>query len=187
MANVQHSSLTGAELHVPKTHKDSHVDGNDDIRDATAALKGIATAAQITKLDGIEALATADQSDAEIKTAIENATHLKIASTLELYNYGIIVPEGDNDNSGIRLNYEGYNRGATRFRDLIISDGKQANIIFVDGSSKQTTFSGPIIIPTSTPASAGAAGAAGQIAWDASYMYVCTATDTWKRTAIATW
>ncbi len=38
-----------------------------------------------------------------------------------------------------------------------------------------------------TPASAGATGNAGEIAWDASYIYICTATNTWKRVAIATW
>jgi hypothetical protein len=38
-----------------------------------------------------------------------------------------------------------------------------------------------------TPASAGAAGNAGDICWDADYIYVCTATNTWKRTAISTW
>jgi len=38
-----------------------------------------------------------------------------------------------------------------------------------------------------TPASASATGTQGQIAWDANYMYVCTATDTWKRAALSTW
>ncbi len=38
-----------------------------------------------------------------------------------------------------------------------------------------------------TPASAAAAGNAGDICWDDSYIYVCTATNTWKRTLIATW
>ena len=38
-----------------------------------------------------------------------------------------------------------------------------------------------------TPASASATGTAGEICWDANYIYVCTATNTWKRTAIATW
>lgn len=38
-----------------------------------------------------------------------------------------------------------------------------------------------------TPASAIAAGTAGDICWDASYIYVCVATDTWKRVGIATW
>jgi hypothetical protein len=38
-----------------------------------------------------------------------------------------------------------------------------------------------------TPASASATGAVGEICWDADYIYVCVATDTWKRAAIATW
>ena len=38
-----------------------------------------------------------------------------------------------------------------------------------------------------TPASATATGIKGQIVWDADYVYVCTATNVWKRTALATW
>jgi hypothetical protein len=38
-----------------------------------------------------------------------------------------------------------------------------------------------------TPASAAAAGNAGDICWDTGFIYVCTATNTWKRVAIATW
>ena len=38
-----------------------------------------------------------------------------------------------------------------------------------------------------TPASATATGDAGEICWDASYIYVCTATNTWKRAALSTW
>ena len=38
-----------------------------------------------------------------------------------------------------------------------------------------------------TPASATAAGNAGDICWDTSYVYVCTATNTWRRVAHGTW
>lgn len=38
-----------------------------------------------------------------------------------------------------------------------------------------------------TPASATAAGNIGDICWDTSYIYVCVAANTWKRTAISTW
>jgi hypothetical protein len=38
-----------------------------------------------------------------------------------------------------------------------------------------------------TPASAADTGAQGEISWDADYIYVCTATDTWKRAALSTW
>ena len=42
-------------------------------------------------------------------------------------------------------------------------------------------------LSTSTPASSSATGTTGTIVWDASYIYICTATNTWKRAAIATW
>ena len=38
-----------------------------------------------------------------------------------------------------------------------------------------------------TPASASATGDQGQICWDANYVYVCVATNTWKRAALSTW
>jgi hypothetical protein len=43
------------------------------------------------------------------------------------------------------------------------------------------------IATAKTPASATDTGVAGEICWDANYVYVCTATNTWKRTAISTW
>lgn len=51
-----------------------------------------------------------------------------------------------------------------------------------------TTLNGNIILSkTATPASATATGTAGTIVWDANYIYICTATNTWKRVAISTW
>jgi hypothetical protein len=38
-----------------------------------------------------------------------------------------------------------------------------------------------------TPASASAAGNAGDVCWDADYVYVCVATDSWKRVALGSW
>jgi len=38
-----------------------------------------------------------------------------------------------------------------------------------------------------TPASANAAGDKGEIAWDSDYVYVCVATNTWKRSSLSTW
>jgi hypothetical protein len=46
---------------------------------------------------------------------------------------------------------------------------------------------GFMITGTSAPASASATGTLGEIRMDASYIYICTATNTWKRVAIATW
>ena len=65
-------SLFESEL-VPEVaaHAASHTDGTDDIQNATASQKGLATAAQTTKLDGVEAGAAADQTGAEIKALYE--------------------------------------------------------------------------------------------------------------------
>lgn len=38
-----------------------------------------------------------------------------------------------------------------------------------------------------TPASASDTGTTGEICWDSNYIYVCTATNTWKRAALSTW
>ena len=42
-------------------------------------------------------------------------------------------------------------------------------------------------VSNGTPASSSATGTTGEIQWDANYIYVCTATNTWKRVAISTW
>jgi hypothetical protein len=42
-------------------------------------------------------------------------------------------------------------------------------------------------IDQATPASAGAAGVKGTIVYDGSFLYICSATNTWLKVAIATW
>ena len=37
------------------------------------------------------------------------------------------------------------------------------------------------------PSSASDTGTAGDIAYDSSYVYICVAKDTWKRSALSTW
>ncbi len=68
-------------------------------------------------------------------------------------------------------------------------DGNRKLTVNTDGIDVvgSITSTGPVIIPTFTPASASAAGTAGQIAWDANYIYVCIATNTWMRAELATW
>ena len=43
------------------------------------------------------------------------------------------------------------------------------------------------IVSSSTPSSATDTGTTGTIRWDSNYIYVCVATNTWKRVAISTW
>lgn len=55
-----------------------------------------------------------------------------------------------------------------------------------DGTTDVKSAKFLISAPT-VPATASSTGTAGQIAWDSGYIYVCTAANTWKRVAIATW
>lgn len=54
-----------------------------------------------------------------------------------------------------------------------------AGAAYIGGDIVETT--------TRTPASSAAAGTTGTYAWDSNYVYVCIATNTWKRVAISTW
>lgn len=62
------------------------------------------------------------------------------------------------------------------------------NAVIISSSDQSFKISSTVIHTLSaTPASATATGTVGTISWDASYIYICIATDTWKRVAIATW
>ena len=56
----------------------------------------------------------------------------------------------------------------------------------VTGPTGPTGATGLGLLPV-TPASASATGTQGTVVWDSGYIYVCVATNTWKRAAITTW
>lgn len=56
------------------------------------------------------------------------------------------------------------------------------------GSALLSLSGNTFVISTArTPASATATGTTGSVCWDADYIYICVAANTWKRSAIATW
>ena len=62
----------------------------------------------------------------------------------------------------------------------IVLPGSDSSITYING-----TLAAPQII--GVPANATANGIAGQLAFNSTHMYICVATNTWKRAAIATW
>lgn len=56
-----------------------------------------------------------------------------------------------------------------------------------NGSTGDGTISGQLRAVGTAPAATGSTGTAGDIRYDAGFIYICTATNTWKRAAIATW
>lgn len=49
------------------------------------------------------------------------------------------------------------------------------------------TLSKVVVSSVSAPANSSANGTAGEVRWDSSYVYVCIATNTWKRSALSSW
>jgi len=60
-------------------------------------------------------------------------------------------------------------------------------IAWITKSLGQSDWQNGAIHPGSTPSAADDTGVAGTITWDADYIYVAVATDTWERVGIATW
>jgi hypothetical protein len=54
-------------------------------------------------------------------------------------------------------------------------------------SGNLVVFGNTFINNSYVPALANSTGLAGQIVWNANYLYICIATDTWKRANISTW
>lgn len=69
--------------------------------------------------------------------------------------------------------------------DLVLRAGS-TNHGRMSSAGKFTTKSLLVSTPT-PPATAASTGTTGQIEWDANYVYVCVATNTWKRAALSTW
>jgi hypothetical protein len=62
-----------------------------------------------------------------------------------------------------------------------------ANVVATFSNSNVTIGGNLIVSNTYVPTANNSAGTAGQIAWDSGYVYICIATNTWKRANIATW
>ena len=74
------------------------------------------------------------------------------------------------------------------------SSGKDIHLTVAGYNKAEIREEGVVIIgdviriqSAKTPASASATGSQGQICWDSGNLYVCTATDTWKKVPILTW
>ena len=59
-------------------------------------------------------------------------------------------------------------------------------------NTKYLTLSGGVMtgalsLESSPPASSSATGITGEITWDNNYIYICVATNTWKRSQLTSW
>lgn len=57
----------------------------------------------------------------------------------------------------------------------------------VQGATSPTFTTSIILSSPSVPSSSTDTGTAGQVAWDANYVYICIATNTWKKALLSDW
>ena len=82
----------------------------------------------------------------------------------------------------------GANTYTTASNQIVLGSAAVTEIQFGQGSFLGNHKVNSINIKTAkTPASATDTGIAGDICWDANFIYTCVAANTWKRAAIATW
>jgi hypothetical protein len=94
---------------------------------------------------------------------------------------------------GARVGTQATENWATHFGTLLnlqtcaTGDALLRTRIRIDGTGNTNIMNGVLVLPTGTPSSASDSGVTGTVTWDASFVYVCVATNTWKRVAIASW
>jgi hypothetical protein len=113
------------------------------------------------------------------------AFHTAAAAAIQMYAAEGYTPTAQGANIRFLTTPIGSTTSATR---LYIGDNGFIGIGTITPTNiLDIVTNNPRIRTARTPASATASGNQGEICWDANYIYVCTATNTWKRVAIATW
>lgn len=114
-------------------HAATHTNGTDDIQDATAAQKGLATAAQITKLDGL----------------VTNATHtgdVTGSGALTIANDAVTYAKMQNTSGPSRLLGRGSAAGAGDIEELTVGTG-----LSLSGTVLSAPPTGVVIVKSQAP------------------------------------
>ena len=93
-----------------------------------------------------------------------------------------LVANGSLGISGQYLKSDGSEVIWERVEELYFNDIKIA-----ETTASKLRVSGLSIPVSNAPTSRSAPGEPGDIKWDSDYVYVCVATDTWKRAELLTW
>jgi hypothetical protein len=97
-------------------------------------------------------------------------------STIAFYATGANVTYGLGGNIAFYTKQDGVGRGAqTVYQALGLENDQSARMygnLFLGTGGATSTY---------VPASSSSRGSAGQVAWDSTYFYICTSTNTWKR------
>lgn len=163
---------------------------------ATAA----ATAAKVVTLDAPDAARAPQNGDwFLIKFTLGSAVSSPTLAINGAAALPIMTPQGSGSSSNISIAANVtvlmYNdNGTLRLMSSQSSALASVSAAEIDtGTSTSSRVVTPQILAqkfltnTTVPASATATGRVGQFAYDSSFLYICTATNTWRRVAIAAW
>lgn len=115
-----------------------------------------------------------------------------------LYSGGISLVDTVNINDSGRFGYSLYTTTSGTNLNIGIANitGTVSNALTINTKLNPTSVSGSSlefygnqfrILYPNTPASGTATGSQGDICWDSGYLYVCVATNSWKRTELSSW
>jgi hypothetical protein len=168
------------------------------VEGAVGQTADLATIGGVT-IDASSNVTVSDQATFEGKVTI-NGAGSEIFSAYDLGSFSVFnFGGGTYSNHTTRLTlHAGYTNfehaaGASELRIKTLGGLEFWNTGIVqffaaDGSTPGAIETGQLTVSSPTvPATASATGVTGTVAWDADYVYICTATDTWKRVAISTW
>ena len=138
-------------------------------------------------------------SDEPIKLWIGNSGGAKYFTLLRSNGGQVILnnahPTGQNDHRASTHSftqtgseyYALFNNGTVKLYHPASANGILDQKFETTASGIKVSGTNINLSTSNTPASATATGTAGDIRWDADYIYVCVAANTWKRSAISTW
>lgn len=101
---------------------------------------------------------------------------------------GLVAKSDDNENAAATMWNTGTGPALVANGITRLGDGGTTNYVEVNTAGALTVHGSAVIVHTEkTPASATATGVKGEICFDSSYVYVCIATNTWRRAEIKSW
>jgi hypothetical protein len=177
--------------------------GLDMLNDASSAVVGFTLRASATRLTGGVVSITDSTAGSASAGALVVTGGLSAGNNGNASYFGgavtgtsLALSGGITTGGNVRLANAFFlnGRNAANTSDIPIVKVTASDVLEFGSGGFAATFAGAVTIAgtvihtlSATPASASATGTVGTMSWDASYIYICTATNTWKRVAIATW
>ena len=175
-SKLEIGSATGGDLQIYHDGSNSYIDeqgtGNLIIKGSTNVLISTSSGAQLAQFTDSGSAFLYYNGSLKVSTASAGVSV-----------NGVLTVQGSSGNNGqVTLAGNGVVNGTTSLRLAVGS----TNIVSVAATGTTTTGQINIAALNTAPASATATGVLGEIKFTADHIYVCVATNTWKRVAIAT-